>query len=78
MTLYHVVLLGNVTKKQWYYQKSHDHKTRQVDSLSWQASTYNVTSPFHHMVLQGYMANQSHYIFTTRVPIPTKHSKMAI
>ena len=52
--------------------------TWQNHNLARWATTYKVTPPFDHVVLQDHETNENHYISTSTVPMATKLARMVI
>ena len=58
------------------YRSVCEHQTCWNDNILWQASNHKVIQNFNHVVLEGQMANKSHYISITRVSIAAKLDRM--
>ena len=54
------------------YQSAYGHYTSQDGDRPWGSPDYKVIERFHHVVLQGHVTNDNHYIFTIRLDMATK------
>ena len=55
-----------------HYHSVYGYQTWQADDLPREASTYNVTPSFGHVVLQDHVTNYKNYISTTAISLATK------
>ena len=67
-----------ITTTLWelHYQSSYSHITLQDGHLLWWAPIHKVAWPFYHVALQDHVTSQSHYFFTTTVPMTTRLSRV--
>ena len=60
----------------FHYHSIHGHQAWRDGDLPWGAPYHKVIKRFDHVVLQGYVTNENHYIFPTRVSMATKRGRM--
>ena len=59
-----------------HYHNAYGHQIWQGGDLAWGAPTHKVTRTFYHAIFRNHVANENHFLSTTRVPVATKLGRM--